>query len=660
MNNKSLKKSLLAKVPVEMANNYIVNQVKRYDKVDYFIKARVKNIGHRRILVLHVYQSKMLLFGRKDPLFRTFMTKDDYITQYFEGDGFKWRTSRLELLLEYCWYNRGDVIFCDMTSETVVNRYLSNAVVDLFERTPLHKIREAQSLIMEKRLEKRHSVIKNRIDDKMREIKQLPKDFDHWIDEFAMAKSRYIYYQYSRKKFMDGYCTHCHQEVKVHGVRHRSEGKCPNCGVKVTFLVEGKAKCICDHGEAAYFQKTPKGFVVRYFSITKGYYGDYRNPKFSVRELMRDFYDGNKIYGYEYRRFKQSATVRWCEGWMKYKFPEAAVYTKNLDAILKDTEYKYCALKAFASRWDGAPVDAYGYLYRYRNMPEIEYFTKAGLYAMTYELTAYTNHIGRVQRNKKKLHEMLGVSKQDFRFIQACDMSFWQLSMYEKMKKIGLYLSISEFKRFFYTYRYHSNDIFELLQYTTLHKVEKYCNKFVSRQYDLPAVMSEWKDYIHFCKELGYDLKNAFILFPSNLSEAHRIANEDVLNKREKERREKIRKEEQQAKKLLEEYQRIYPWEDKNFAIVVPKDLLEIKEEGHTLHHCVATYTSKVADGTSIILFIRSLDQLEKPFYTMELKNNEIAQCRGYGNKKMTDELERFVQRYEKKVLQKIKERNAA
>lgn len=309
------------------------------------------------------------------------------------------------------------------------------------------------------------------------------------------------------KKYMDGYCTHCHQEVKVRGIRHRSVGICPNCGVKVTFLVEGKAKYIFDHGQAAYFQKTPKGFVVRYFSITKSYYGDYRNPKITVSELMRDFYEDRKICGYEYRQFKQTYTTRWCEGWMKFTFPAAAGYTKNLDSILKDTQYRYSALKEFASRWDGAPVDPYGYLYRYRNMPEIEYFTKAGLYAMTYELTAYTHHTYRVQRNKKTLYEMLGVTKQNLHFIQACDMSFWQLSIYEKLKRIGLQLSVSEFKRFYYTYRDHTDDIFELLRYTTLHKAENYCNKFVDHQHDFLTVMSVWKDYIHFCIELGYDIK---------------------------------------------------------------------------------------------------------------------------------------------------------
>ena len=153
--------------------------------------------------------------------------------------------------------------------------------------------------------------------------------------------------------------------------------------------------------------------------------------------------------------------------------------------------------------------------------------------------------------------------------------------------------------------------IFALLQYTSLHKAERYCNGFIDRQYDLLTIMGIWKDYICFCRELGYNLKNSFVLFPKDLIVAHKLAYQDVLNRREQ-RRKKMQQEERRAKRLLKKYRNLYAWKDNRFAVVVPKDLLEIKEEGHTLHHCVATYTSRVADGTSIILFVRDLQSPDK------------------------------------------------
>lgn len=660
MGKNSLKKVLLRKIPVQLATEATISQARRHEKASYYIKAAVRMINHKRILVLQLYSRKDLVLGIKEPRIRTFLTKTDYISQCYEEGTVKWRTGRLDSLLAYDYYNKEEPVLCDTASERAVNTYLSYTEDERIKRSGYAKIREAQNMILEQRLQKKHAMIEKRIDRKMQEVKPLPKDFDDWIDAVAMAHSRYIYYRYSRKKYMDGYCTHCHQEVKVHKVRHRAKGHCPKCGVKVIFLAEGKAKHIFDHGQVAYFQKTPKGFLVRYFSVSKSYYGDYRNPKISTKELMREFYEDSLVLGYEYRQFKQTGKIRWCQDWMKYSFLDVAVYTKNLHAVLKNTRYQYCALKEFASRWDGAAVNPYGYLKRYQSMPEIEYFVKAGLYAMAYELTSYSNYAYRVQRNKKSLHEMLGVSKQNFRFIQACDMSFYQLDIYNKLCKQGVNLSIGEFKRFYDTYRKNMDVIFALLQYTSLHKAERYCNGFIDRQYDLLTIMGIWKDYICFCRELGYDLKNSFVLFPKDLLVAHKLAYQDVLNRREQERRKKIQQEERRAKRLLKKYRNLYAWKDNRFAVVVPKDLLEIKEEGHTLHHCVATYTSRVADGTSIILFVRDLQSPDKPFYTMELQKNKIIQCRGYSNHVMTSEVQEFVKRYESRVLKKIREKNAA
>lgn len=71
------------------------------------------------------------------------------------------------------------------------------------------------------------------------------------------------------EKYMDGYCTHCHQAVKVHKVRHRAEGRCPKCGVKVVFLAEGKAKHILTMGRLLISRNTERvsGSIFRCFQI---------------------------------------------------------------------------------------------------------------------------------------------------------------------------------------------------------------------------------------------------------------------------------------------------------------------------------------------------------------------------------------------------------
>lgn len=87
-----------------------------------------------------------------------------------------------------------------------------------------------------------------------------------------------------------------------------------------------------------------------------------------------------------------------------------------------------------------------------------------------------------------------------------------------------------------------------------------------------------------------------------------------------------------------EEYEKIrnellsYEYLDKEFCVLVPKDAVELAKEGETLHHCVKTYIDKVINKETIILFIRKISEVNKPFFTLEIKDNKVRQCHGFKN----------------------------
>lgn len=112
----------------------------------------------------------------------------------------------------------------------------------------------------------------------------------------------------------------------------------------------------------------------------------------------------------------------------------------------------------------------------------------------------------------------------------------------------------------------------------------------------------------------------------------------------------------QKAQKLLKQYQEQFCWSDNQFIVLVPQDLFAIKEEGNKLHHCVGTYTHDVAMGTSVILFLRNVVEPEKSLYTMEIKDNQIKQCYGFGNKEISEEAKDFLKKYKKVILQNQKQ----
>lgn len=90
---------------------------------------------------------------------------------------------------------------------------------------------------------------------------------------------------------------------------------------------------------------------------------------------------------------------------------------------------------------------------------------------------------------------------------------------------------------------------------------------------------------------------------------------------------------EEKYKEVQEERINKFEHSNGNWAIVVPKELGEIVTEGQALCHCVGGYTSRVRNNQTNILFLRNVNDIKKPFYTIEVKDNELVQIHGFANK---------------------------
>ena len=66
---------------------------------------------------------------------------------------------------------------------------------------------------------------------------------------------------------------------------------------------------------------------------------------------------------------------------------------------------------------------------------------------------------------------------------------------------------------------------------------------------------------------------------------------------------------------------------------MAPREPNDLAIEGMTLHHCVKSYIDRVTDGKTNIMFIRKKNELDKPFFTVEVDNTKtIQQVHGFGN----------------------------
>ena len=199
----------------------------------------------------------------------------------------------------------------------------------------------------------------------------------------------------------------------------------------------------------------------------------------------------------------------------------------------------------------------------------------------------------------------------------------------------------------------------------TLHKLLRYADEQFSllhtrqtadgrmRYESMSRVLSEYRDYFRMCTGQGYDMKNSFVLYPRDLQQAHDRLSARIQAKLDAKRR----------RGFMAAYRRIMSsldFELEGMTIVYPQKPEDIEAEGNALHHCVGGYVSRVAEKECIILFLRQTEELQKSFYTIEVRDQKVVQVRGMQNCEPTPEVNNFMEAWEHRVLQRAKLPTAA
>ncbi len=84
------------------------------------------------------------------------------------------------------------------------------------------------------------------------------------------------------------------------------------------------------------------------------------------------------------------------------------------------------------------------------------------------------------------------------------------------------------------------------------------------------------------------------------------------------------------------------------YSIILPKESIEIVQEGINLNHCSAEYIDRVIKGNTLLVFLRLTEELDTPLITIEIKNNMVNQVSGYSNRTPTIEEDEFIYEWTK------------
>lgn len=644
--------------------------------MEYLVTAGREEIAGEDTLIMNFFHCKEREFL---PAFRTFCQMEDYISQDLSTEKIRWKTGAVDSLTVTEYMSRGGEAIAAASPDDRRNilgflqefrkrhgcaaQEVKGSIADV-ER----EIEAYQMKIKSWRLRKKHEKEIAVIDNHMEKFGELPENYGDFVKDTVFAKDNYIFYNRKQKK---AYCSSCGHTFRITAsgtlrheilpiwngqdkVKHNGTAACPFCGKRLQCKSEGRGRgSLFAVRWSVLLQKQGEAVLVRYFRHTKDFRGDFHSPKIETCEMYRTIHTAEKALDFEWGRFKNTGNIRWCFYRKKsygYCMPSemeeprsAVLYNRELPEAVSGTCMKYSAVDIYVDKVvqnDGVlnkPWCIDWYFNAYRKKPFLEQLLKVGFYRL---VEAALNGCAQELENGRTVLETLGLNRQQFRMLRqsgnpplrdwkvlrhAGEISREDFDIVRQKEQYGKYL--------------------DMRRYTTIFRLEKYLHRQAVRR------DTDYFDYIGWLEEMGYDMRNTFNLYPKNFRKAHDEKAEEYTRFKEKQ----TEKDRERFCRLLEKFRRgaadmaALDLRLEGLFIRLPETLDELKREGETLHHCVATYAERVAKGETMIFFIRKETEPEKPYFTLEWKNR-VIQCRGQNNCDMTPEVRAFIEVFQEKI----------
>lgn len=628
----------------------------------YIIRTAVRNIAGQRILVLYIYQRESILAGSINPRWVMFHSRDDFATLSFREDAkATWQCSTLGSLDRIGGFD-SKCAFYRQQDESRVGRFCK------CERGAISMLGYLQRLIsyrkeLERKWKKQRAII-----DRMKCVSALPRALKGFIHREVMPQ--YIFYDYQRKGPERAFCTACRHEVSIAAAKHNASGTCPRCKKKITFKCRGRRGRIFDRATVQVLQKAEgNGLVLRIIKVYRSFADSDIPNHFEIWENARQFItlssSGQCSVDAYYYHYKAGYDLTpWCNGYRpvfdrwKYNFTadmSGVLYQRNLSDTLKDTPWVYSQLEAFSGIASFSGVATF--LDAYIKRPKIEHLIKMKLYRLVsgiiYGGYSYSA-LQAINFNGENMRAILGIDRPYFPLLRELNPSIDQLHLIRQLLQADHKPSTEQIKWFIASKISNADAAKELLAHMSVHKLQRYVEQQFAPEdeaalkrvdyYKMNTLITDYHDYLCMCKELQYDVKNSFILFPRELKAAHDSVAKTLKDKRTAEHEKAIAG-------SFDEWQKRYQYQSKELMMIPPHSAKEIVDEGAALHHCVRLYVKNVAEKKSVILFVRSVDEPDKSLCTVEVKDGQVTQARGFDNEEPPAQITAFIEQWKQRVL---------
>ena len=521
----------------------------------------------------------------------------------------------------------------------------------------------------------------------------LISDFNFLTDEIVSESKEYLqqYGLYHKDhKCQEVFCTACRtfhyltdsgegfherRTVSFGKAIHGESGTCPLCGHKITYLADGKGRrSISDKVNLVIFKAVSKTqLVARCIRLEQRFvhpdsgrdyiYIDNNIFEHDYYEVARYYFEtGSKPMKFTKRgkctesghRYSWYATSTFTEPLFESSIygstADNRYFTVNEDDIY-NTDFGYI-MKAIYSidseaRYSVMLSNLVTVLGEYCIHPQIEYLIKTGFWRVVEAKIRRDMCNMRLNWKSNDVRKVLGLNTEEMNLLKNFSAS--AIARYKELKKIDKKSSAKEIASIVKLCTLSAtNHVF--VKNELIKNRGETCRSILKYALNADVRISDWRDYVSQCKELGYDLSEKSVLKPSHFHEAHERCTNLVKIKANKESDEKMK----ERAEFLKQFEFID--EELGLFIRIPQNTEEIVSEGKALIHCVGGYAERHANGKTNIFFVRKSDDPDTPYYTMEVSNDyKIVQCRGYRNDTRTPKSD-IVKQFEEKYLNFLEE----
>lgn len=347
-----------------------------------------------------------------------------------------------------------------------------------------------------------------------------------------------------------------------------------------------------------------------------------KNLLWSVYGAYTAVYEKGNVYksagGYPYLAFSESDYDRWEK--VDVAPGVCKVYVNAVDFLAVSEEFKY-------SGYSGG--DAIHWCNEYRKDPSIEMLGKLGL-GLSPKLRSHIKKDGQFRRFVFEHH-----AEVDLYGVEATEYAYKHKMSIEKARRV---CSVKrEYDRLAAIY-------IPALKKTNIdrQKVIDWCDSN-------NVSYSTYNDYLTAVKGFRLDLSDTKNIFPKHFNEMH----DEYVARYKAEQTELFERDFKEAAQKMQHL----AYNRGAYLIDLPKETSDLTKEGKALSHCVGRmgYGKKMAEGKSVILFVRKKDDPDTPFITVEYdpKRKVILQSHGKNNTLPSEDVRAFLDKW----LDHIKER---